>query len=633
MTELSALHVKITGDAGDLKAATTSAAADIQKVGAAAVTTAASVKTLGNAAQTAQTKTAAMGGALGGLANMSGNTRSVIQNIGYQVSDMAVQFEMGTRATTIFAQQGPQILGAFGPVGAVLGALVAITMPALGLAFLNNAMQAKTLGEAVDNLSDRLGSLNDVVGNYSADGIQDLIDKYGELNAEVLLLIERQRQFAEAAAMNAARDVAGMMLGDYGSLLAQVTLAEEASAALTDQLGLTSQEAYNLRTALQQLRDAKTFEEQADALSVVNGLLGKSKIATSEVAEQALQAESAMRQLAAAAPKASWMSAAIDGVSSLGAAIRARIGEAVTLGNALSDATNMEYAQATAPGAGLVGLDDERGGQSVQVGSVAQARGDQARRDLAKRQADAARAAMGATGNASGASGGVDPMVAEVERLRQQLATKEQLEMESYTAQQEMLLQAYNQKLLTQEEYNLMLQNSETQHAYAMAQIKEQEASMVKEAARGMYGDLEGLLSAFGGKSKAAAVAAIALNKGLRIAEIIQNTAAAQMRAFAELGPIAGAAAAAKIGTFGKIQAGIVAATGLLQASGAGGGGGGGGGGSSAAAAVGNTTETRTANINFYGGFQPTQDTIDMIASGLNDWLGDGGKLNVGGAS
>ena len=57
----------------------------------------------------------------------------------------------------------------------------------------------------------------------------------------------------------------------------------------------------------------------------------------------------------------------------------------------------------------------------------------------------------------------------------------------------------------------------------------------------------------------------------------------------------------------------------------------GGGGGSSAAVAAtgGGTTETRTANINFYGGFQPTQETIGMIASGLNDWLGDGGRLNM----
>lgn len=60
----------------------------------------------------------------------------------------------------------------------------------------------------------------------------------------------------------------------------------------------------------------------------------------------------------------------------------------------------------------------------------------------------------------------------------------------------------------------------------------------------------------------------------------------------------------------------------------------GGGAGSSAAssAATPQVTQQRTANINFYGGFQPTQETIGMIANGLNDWLGDGGRLNVGAA-
>jgi hypothetical protein len=75
-----------------------------------------------------------------------------------------------------------------------------------------------------------------------------------------------------------------------------------------------------------------------------------------------------------------------------------------------------------------------------------------------------------------------------------------------------------------------------------------------------------GLLQQFAGKSKAAALAVIAINKGLMIAQTIQATAAAQMRALADLGPIAGAAAAAKIALMGKIQVAVIAATGLVEA-------------------------------------------------------------------
>ena len=83
-----------------------------------------------------------------------------------------------------------------------------------------------------------------------------------------------------------------------------------------------------------------------------------------------------------------------------------------------------------------------------------------------------------------------------------------------------------------------------------------------------------GLLDAFAGKSKAAAIAAIVLNKGLALAQNAQNTLVAQTRALAELGPIAGPPAASAIGTYGTINAGLIAATGLAQAASVGRGGG-----------------------------------------------------------
>lgn len=75
-----------------------------------------------------------------------------------------------------------------------------------------------------------------------------------------------------------------------------------------------------------------------------------------------------------------------------------------------------------------------------------------------------------------------------------------------------------------------------------------------------------GLLQSFAGKSKAAAIAVIAINKGLMIAQAIQATAVATMRAFSDLGPIAGIPAAASIKSLGALQVGIIAATGLVEA-------------------------------------------------------------------
>ena len=52
--------------------------------------------------------------------------KGALQQAGYQVGDFAVQVANGTSGIQAFGQQGSQLLGIFGPIGAVLGAGVAI---------------------------------------------------------------------------------------------------------------------------------------------------------------------------------------------------------------------------------------------------------------------------------------------------------------------------------------------------------------------------------------------------------------------------------------------------------------------------------------------------------------------------
>lgn len=159
-----------------------------------------------------------------------------------------------------------------------------------------------------------------------------------------------------------------------------------------------------------------------------------------------------------------------------------------------------------------------------------------------------------------------------VEALLSDLATEREIMERWYSESLALVNEATDAQLEALGGRHEALERLETEHAQRMAEIKRDEAAMVSAAASGLYDELGGLLTTFGQQSRAAAIAGIALNKALRIGEIVQNTAAAQVRALAELGPIAGAAAAAKIGLYGKLQAGIVAATGLAQATGGGGG-------------------------------------------------------------
>lgn len=82
------------------------------------------------------------------------------------------------------------------------------------------------------------------------------------------------------------------------------------------------------------------------------------------------------------------------------------------------------------------------------------------------------------------------------------------------------------------------------------------------------------LLNVLATKSKTAALLALVVQKGLAIAQTIVNTKVAQIRAMAELGPIAGPPMAAAIGAWGAASIALIAATGLVQASGIAGGGG-----------------------------------------------------------
>ena len=191
----------------------------------------------------------------------------------------------------------------------------------------------------------------------------------------------------------------------------------------------------------------------------------------------------------------------------------------------------------------------------------------------------------------------------KIEALRQASMQEIELEQYKFMRNNELLLEALEYKRITMEEYNKIFQQMELKHVNTLTDlnrqaalnriaIQERESRDVNNMRTQSVNLAVGLLQTLGQKSKAAALAAILLNRGLAIATTIQNTAVAQMRALAELGPIAGAAAAGTIGAYGAVQVGLIAATGLLEAGGAMSGGG------SDIGSGGNTVGTATSSVN-----------------------------------
>lgn len=95
--------------------------------------------------------------------------------VGYQVQDMAVQFQMGTNALVILGQQGSQLASLLGPAGALFGAVIAIGS-AIGMSLAPSLFKTE---DAIKDVNDALGRFNDLTDDVS--GIVRFNDKIREM--------------------------------------------------------------------------------------------------------------------------------------------------------------------------------------------------------------------------------------------------------------------------------------------------------------------------------------------------------------------------------------------------------------------------------------------------------------------
>jgi hypothetical protein len=99
-------------------------------------------------------------------------------NMGAQLQDVAVQAQMGTSALTIFAQQGSQLAGAFGPLGMAVGAGVAV-FGALALAVSKNKEAFDKAKSGVDGFADSINRLDatstvDQIASALGNGLEQM---------------------------------------------------------------------------------------------------------------------------------------------------------------------------------------------------------------------------------------------------------------------------------------------------------------------------------------------------------------------------------------------------------------------------------------------------------------------------
>ena len=129
----------------------------------------------------------------------SKNWKSSMQQAGYQVQDFIVQVQGGQSALVAFSQQGSQLAGAFGPGGAVIGAVLALSTVVAG-ALITSLNGGKN---AMDALKDAAEAMDKII-TVSQNGVAALSDKYASLarvNAEAATILKNQAMIEYNAAI------------------------------------------------------------------------------------------------------------------------------------------------------------------------------------------------------------------------------------------------------------------------------------------------------------------------------------------------------------------------------------------------------------------------------------------------
>ena len=126
-----------------------------------------------------------------------------VQQAGYQIGDFAVQVANGTSRIQAFGQQAPQFLQIFGPIGAAIGAAVAI-IAAIGTVAEKSRKAMKkefsTMAEAASALNNAFSDLENTdpskLFESLAPKVQELKAQYSDLFDMMMKVAEQRRNEA-----------------------------------------------------------------------------------------------------------------------------------------------------------------------------------------------------------------------------------------------------------------------------------------------------------------------------------------------------------------------------------------------------------------------------------------------------
>jgi hypothetical protein len=557
MTQLAALNIKISGDSSDLQSDIAKARAQLNDFEASA--------------GAATKRTSGFTGSLGKLGTVSGQTRAQIQNASFQLQDIAVQLQSGTRASTVFAQQLPQLLGGFGALGAVAGVLAGVGIPALAFAFSALSDETEGVNEALDGISDRVSTVDGALKVIEMSA-SELTETFGGLASAAreasLAIIENEVELAR-------RELAGLSV-ELGNAADQYAILGKENSArnrqIRKELGLTKDEHRELTDAIETMQAAQGITSQVEAAQDLRLIMEQLGISTEELSSEFLLAESNLNQ---AQLKAAEFEQKLINAEIAAKNVNEELAKfPVTFGD---------------PNA-LVGLPSN---MLLPPG-----------KDKPKRKGRAK----------------ADPLKGELERLQERLMTEEELELASFERRQEILQQALERKLLTQQEYNELMEDAQAQHSDRMAQLDVYRYGTVLDQTGAFLG---AMASAFqNGNDKMLRIA-----KVFGAAEALINSYRAYNQVIADPSLPWYAKIPAAVSVLGAGLNMVNAIKGVSSSGSAGAAGG--AVGASGAAAQSAPQTSRNVAISLTGGDMFSRDQVIQLINGINEAVEDGAVVRL----
>lgn len=649
MTELAALHVRLTGDSGGLVSAVNSADGAITSFGR--VTTAAeanargfdrALRNAGGGATSLQQRINSLTGVMGGsrrsaeasarafdglgdealqsAAQMAAASQQAkaygkqatsaamhTGNLAAQFNDIGVMLAAGQNPLQLALQQGTQINQVFGQMGAgasrlrMLGsALVSVISPANlvtigliagGAALFQFGMNALSSRDKAASLADTLSTLDDIQGNLSdaneilAMTTEELTEKYGQYANEVREAAKSLASLAEAQAIQAM----GAALADLGNEFGRLTSSGRtfdtamtvALERIQEQFKVGYREAQALNEAFVALETATTFEQQVEALRNIEDVMAQTGANAADLPPELLTALQQLNLMVISA-----------------ASVKDEIRDAAAAGTEL--ATSLDpirlFNQSRMRGSG-------RGGDPRQFGPDAPLTPS----DDAENAAKALR----------------ERTESQLEALREGFMSEAELQAAAYADQQELLKSALEQRLITQQEYNDLMEQSQKSHVDAMNTIDQARMNNVLNGFKGMFGDLSSLMNTENKRM-------FQIGKAAAVAEAVVTGYQAAVSAWGQGMKIGGPPVAAAFTAASLAKTGAL--IGKISSQNFGGGGSQSNvGGSGVSMAAGSAPSRSSSNvaINLTGGDMFSRDQVIGLINAINEAQEDGAVVRL----